>query len=154
MLRCLDARSLLADCYRIERMASRRFPLLHRPACPFSDQLKRERVAPRDARVSHEEGEFSEEQVAGILHEASREPTAQVTKKHGTSGQMINIWRQRLSGMNADEVKRRRLEQENARRKKLQADLPLVFGWCISPLDRGQGQSPLLSIRSAGRRWG
>ena len=78
--------------------------------------------------------------MAGILREADREPMAQVAKKHGISEQVICIWRQYFSGMNAEEVKRlRRLEQENARGKKLQAGLPIVFGWRISPLDRAQG---------------
>ena len=57
-------------------------------------------------------GRSSEEQMVGILREADREPVPQVAKKRGISEQTIYTWRQRLSGMNADEVKRlRQLEQ-------------------------------------------
>lgn len=97
-------------------------------------------------------GCFSEEQMVGILREADREPMAQAVKKHGISEQAMCIWRQRFSGTNAEEVRRlRQLEQENARRKKLRADLPIVFGWCISSLDRVQGQRPWGSTSS--RSW-
>lgn len=58
-------------------------------------------------------GRFSEEQMVGILREADREPVAQIAKKHGISEQTIYTWRQRFSGMSADEVKRlRQLEHE------------------------------------------
>ena len=43
-----------------------------------------------------------------------------MAKRHGISEQTIYTWRQRFSGMNADDVKKlRQLEQENARLKKL-----------------------------------
>jgi len=48
---------------------------------------------------------FSEEQVVNILREADRDPVAQVAKRHGISEQTIYTWRQRFSGMNADDVK-------------------------------------------------
>lgn len=71
-------------------------------------------------------GRFSEEQMVGILREADRDPVAQVAKKHGLSEQTIYTWRQRFSGMTADDVKRlRQLEQENARLKKLLAERDL-----------------------------
>jgi len=62
---------------------------------------------------------YSEEQMLGIQRGADREPVAQVAKKHGASGQILCMWRQRSSGMNADEVKRlRQLEHEDLRLKK------------------------------------
>jgi putative transposase len=71
-------------------------------------------------------GRFSEEQMIGILREADREPVAQVAKKHCISEQTVYTWRQRFSGMNADEVKRlRQLEHENSRLKKLLAERDL-----------------------------
>jgi len=71
-------------------------------------------------------GRFSEEQMVGILREADRDPVAQVAKKHGLSEQTIYTWRQRFSGMTADDVKRlRQLEQENTRLKKLLAERDL-----------------------------
>jgi len=69
---------------------------------------------------------FSEEQMVSILREADRDPVAQVAKRHGISEQTIYTWRQRFSGMNADDVKKlRQLEQENARLKKLLAERDL-----------------------------
>jgi putative transposase len=53
-------------------------------------------------------GRFSEEQMVGILREADKDPVAQVAKRHGVSEQTIYGWRQRFSGMNADDVKRLR----------------------------------------------
>ena len=71
-------------------------------------------------------GKFSEEQMVGIMRKADRDPVAQVAKKHGISEQAIYTWRQRFSGMTADDVKRlRQLEQENARLKKLLAERDL-----------------------------
>ena len=69
---------------------------------------------------------FSEVQMVGFLREADRDPVPQVTKRHGVSEQMIYTWRQRSSGMNADDVKKlRQLEQENARLKKQLAERDL-----------------------------
>lgn len=69
---------------------------------------------------------FSNEQMVSILREADRDPVPQVAKRHGISEQTIYTWRQRLSGMNADDVKKlRQLEQENARLKKLLAERDL-----------------------------
>jgi len=83
-------------------------------------------VAPIEEGGAMRKGRFSEEQIVGILREADREPVAQVAKKHGISEQTIYTWRQRFSGMNADEVKRlRQLEQENSRLKKLLAERDL-----------------------------
>ena len=69
---------------------------------------------------------FSEEQTVIILREADRDPVAQMAKRHGISEQTIYTWRQRFSGMNADDVKKlRQLEQENVRLKKLLAERDL-----------------------------
>ena len=69
---------------------------------------------------------FSEEQMVNILREADRDSVTQVAKRHGISEQTIYTWRQRFSGMNADDVKKlRQLEQENARLKKLLAERDL-----------------------------
>ncbi len=71
-------------------------------------------------------GRFSEEQMVKILREADRTPVAQVAKAHGISEQTIYVWRQRFSGMSADDVRRlKQLEQENSRLKKLLAERDL-----------------------------
>jgi putative transposase len=68
-------------------------------------------------------GRFFEEQMVGILREVDRNPVIQLAKKHGISGQAIYTWRQRISGVTADDVKRlRQLQQENTRLKKLLAE--------------------------------
>ena len=82
--------------------------------CPgLSDHPKLEKVTPDDEEGAIRKGRFSEEQMVGILREADKDPVAQVAKRHGVSEQTIYGWRQRFSGMNADDVKRlRQLEQE------------------------------------------
>jgi putative transposase len=71
-------------------------------------------------------GRFSEEQMVHILREADRMPVTQVAKAHGISEQTIYVWRQRFSGMSADDVRKlKHLEQENARLKKLLAERDL-----------------------------
>ena len=71
-------------------------------------------------------GRFSEEQMVGILREADKDPVTQVAKRHGVSEQTIYRWRQRFSGMNADDVNRlRQVEQENTRLKRLLAERDL-----------------------------
>lgn len=69
---------------------------------------------------------FSEEQMVKILREADKSPVAQVAKKHGVSEQTIYGWRKRFGELEAVDVKRlRRLEQENAKLKKLVAERDL-----------------------------
>ncbi len=43
--------------------------------------------------------------MVNILREADRDPVAQVSKRHGISEQTIYTSRQRVSSMNADDVK-------------------------------------------------
>jgi putative transposase len=88
--------------------------------------LKLEKVAPADKEGAMRKSRFSEEQMVGILCEADRDPVPQVAKRHGISEQTIYTWRQRFSGMSADDVKKlRQLEQENARLKILLAERDL-----------------------------
>ena len=69
---------------------------------------------------------FSEEQMVKILREADKSPVARVAKKHGGSEQTIYGWRKRFGELEAVDVKRlRRLEQENAKLKKLVAERDL-----------------------------
>jgi putative transposase len=69
---------------------------------------------------------FTEEQMVAIMREADREPVAVVAKRHGISEQTIYVWRKRFGGLQSNDVRRlKQLEAENARLKKLVADLSL-----------------------------
>jgi len=69
---------------------------------------------------------FTEEQTVRILREADKAPVTEVAKKHGISDQTIYGWRKRFGTLEAADVKRRRqLEQENSRLKKLVAERDL-----------------------------
>jgi putative transposase len=71
-------------------------------------------------------GRFTEEQRVAIIREADREPVAEVARRHGISGQVIYMWRQRFGGVQANEVRRlKQLEAENERLKKLVAERDL-----------------------------
>ena len=69
---------------------------------------------------------FTEAQIVTILREADKGSVAEAAKKHGISEQSIYTWRKRFGAMDANEVKRLRLlEQENARLKKMVAERDL-----------------------------
>lgn len=69
---------------------------------------------------------FSEEQKVKMLREADKTSVAAVAKKHGISAETIYKWRRNFGGMDvADAKKLKRLEQENARLKKLLAERDL-----------------------------
>jgi putative transposase len=74
---------------------------------------------------------FSPEQIITMLREAEvllnqSNPVAEVCRKLGISEQTYYRWRKEYGGMRVDQAKRlKELEQENARLKKLVADLSL-----------------------------
>ena len=69
---------------------------------------------------------YTEEQMVNILREADRSSVAEVAKKYAVSEQTIYNWRQHFGGLEATDVKRLRLlEQENSRLKKLVAERDL-----------------------------
>ena len=69
---------------------------------------------------------FKEEQMVKILREADQGSVAEVAKRHGISVATIYAWRQRFGKLEASDVKQlRRLEQENARLKKMVAEREL-----------------------------
>ena len=74
---------------------------------------------------------FSPEQIIAMLREAEvllnqSNPVAEVCRKLGVSEQTYYRWRKEYGGMRVDQAKRlKELEQENARLKKLVADLSL-----------------------------
>ena len=70
---------------------------------------------------------FSEAQIATMLKEAaSGVAVSDVTRKHGVSAATFYKWRAKFGGMTtSDMVRLRELERENARLKRMHADLSL-----------------------------
>ena len=70
---------------------------------------------------------YSEVQIAAILKEAEAGvAVAEVARKHGISAATFYQWRSKYGGMDVSDLQRmRELEQENARLKRLYADLSL-----------------------------
>jgi putative transposase len=72
-------------------------------------------------------GQFSEEQIIGILREAEAgQKVADLCRKYGVSQSTFQRWRSAYSGMEVSKVRRlRQLEEENRRLKQIVADLTL-----------------------------
>ena len=70
---------------------------------------------------------FSEEQIIGFLKEAEAGvPVKELCRKHGFSDASFYNWRSKYGGMELSDIKRlKALERENARLKKVVADLTL-----------------------------
>lgn len=69
---------------------------------------------------------YSEDQMVRILREADQMPVAQAARKHGVSEASIYAWRKKYGELEVTDVRRmKRLEQENARLKKLVAERDL-----------------------------
>ena len=70
---------------------------------------------------------FSEQQIAFILRQAEEgTPVEEVCRKAGISEATYYRWRKKYGGLMPSEMKRlKQLEEENARLKKLVADLSL-----------------------------
>lgn len=70
---------------------------------------------------------FTESQIVSILKEADAGvKVEQICRKHGISNATYYNWKSKYGGMEASDVKRlKELEDENARLKKMFADLSL-----------------------------
>lgn len=70
---------------------------------------------------------FNESQIVGILRDAeSGMPVADLLRKHGVSKATFFKWRSKYGGATVSDVKRlRELEAENAKLKRMYADLAL-----------------------------
>jgi putative transposase len=70
---------------------------------------------------------FKEEQIIAILREQEAgAPTAEVCRKHGISSATFYKWKAKFGGLDVSDARRlKTLEDENARLKKLVADLSL-----------------------------
>jgi putative transposase len=70
---------------------------------------------------------FSETKIAGILKELEAGlAVAELARKHGVSANTIYQWRAKFGGMCVSDMQRlRELQAENARLKKMYADLAM-----------------------------
>lgn len=70
---------------------------------------------------------FSPTQIAKILKEFEQgKSVEEISREHGISRATFYKWRQRYGGMDASELKRiKQLEEENARLKRMYANLAL-----------------------------
>jgi putative transposase len=70
---------------------------------------------------------FTETQIVSILKQQEAGiPTKEICRQHGISEATFYSWKSRYGGMEASDVKRlKELEDENARLKKMFADLSL-----------------------------
>lgn len=70
---------------------------------------------------------FSESQIVSILKEADAgRPVKEVCRQHGISAATYYKWKSKYGGMEASDLKRvKELESENARLKRLYADMAL-----------------------------
>lgn len=70
---------------------------------------------------------FSESQIVAILKEGEAGiPVAQILRKHGISQGTYYVWKSRYGGASVAELKRlKELEAENAKLKRMYADLAL-----------------------------
>ena len=89
---------------------------------------------------------FSEQQIAFILKQAEDGTTVEeVCRKAGISIQTYYRWRSKYGGLMPSEMKRlRQLEEENAKLKRIVADL---WGW-DDGLGRGSLDSHVKSLRA------
>ena len=71
--------------------------------------------------------QFSETQIVGILRDAaSGMPVAELLRKHGVRKATFFKWRSKYGGASVSDVRRlRELEGENAKLKRMYADLAL-----------------------------
>ena len=70
---------------------------------------------------------FTESQIVGILKEAEAGvPVLDLLRRHGVSRASFFLWRRKYAGVSVTDVKRlRELEAENAKLKRMYADLAL-----------------------------
>ena len=73
-------------------------------------------------------GRFANELEVAALRDADDTTVATAARKHGISEQSIHRWRKTYEGTELSDVRElRRLREENARLKKMQAELDLEF---------------------------
>jgi putative transposase len=80
---------------------------------------------------------YTEEQIAFALRQAeSATPVSEVIRKMGITEPTFYRWKKQFAGMGVAEIRRlKQLEDENARLKRLVADLTLDKG-CVANMER------------------
>jgi putative transposase len=70
---------------------------------------------------------FTESQIVAVLQEGEMGlPVAELCRKHGISNATYYVWKSKYSGVQVSELQRlRELEAENAKLKRMYADLAL-----------------------------
>jgi putative transposase len=70
---------------------------------------------------------FTESQIVSVLQEGEAGiPVAELARKHGISRATYFAWRSKYAGVSVNELKRmKELESENAKLKRMHADLAL-----------------------------
>ncbi|NND01449.1 MAG: transposase [Acidimicrobiia bacterium] len=69
---------------------------------------------------------FTDEQIVAALRDAEATSAVEAARKHGVSEQSIHRWRKKFAGMQVSDVRElKRLQDENARLKKLLAERDL-----------------------------
>jgi putative transposase len=94
---------------------------------------------------------FSEEQILAILKELDAGAIGkEVCRRHGISEQTLYRWKAKFGGLSLIDAKRlKQLEGENAKLKKLVADLTLTrkrCGSCCQKTSEARGQAPCGSV--------
>jgi len=70
---------------------------------------------------------FTEEQIIKILREGENGKRIEVCRKHGITQTTFYRWRRKYQGMTVDSIKEmKRLKNENARMKKVVAEMALA----------------------------
>jgi putative transposase len=70
---------------------------------------------------------YSEEEILRVLREAdSGDTVVEICRKHGISQQTFYLWKKKYAGLGLNELRElRQLREENAKLKRLVADLSL-----------------------------
>ena len=70
---------------------------------------------------------FTDTQIVGVLNEVEAGmKVSDVCRKHGISNQTYYVWKSKYGGMSVADIKRlKELEEENAKLKKMFADMAL-----------------------------
>src|SRR5208283_4688939 len=85
------------------------------------------KLEPRKGNSQMRKSKFTEEQMVAILKEQEAGITIEeLIRKHGISRQAFYKWKNKYGGMQTSDVKKmRQLEDENARLKKMVANISL-----------------------------